>query len=494
MASIETLLQGVEVVEKSPVEIPVNAVTDDSRHIWPGSAFVAVDGTADNGLNYVQDAIDLGAALIILKGGAKADDLLTGINTPSVKVKDVRKALSRIAANLHGRPSEKLTIIGITGTNGKTTTGCLLDSILRAAGLGTGLIGTLGVSAPGLEARTSLTTPDCIELQRTLALFANGGLTHSVVEVSSHALELERVADVDFDLAIFTNFSQDHLDFHNSMDDYFKAKSKLFSCLSKESLAVINGDDPKSSELIQMTPARTITYGFDGEADIMFREWGMSIDGITGTIECDGETIQVSSPLIGSYNLHNILAAVAAARMLKIPADSIAEGIAFLRSVPGRVEQMKSHNGATIIIDYAHTPDAYQKLFSSLSVLLPRGRRLGVVFGCGGDKDRDKRPLMAAAAESFAERLFVAPDNPRSEPIDAINSDIAAGFTKQCHTFYNDRIAAIRDAVAWLEPEDILAVVGKGREDCQIVGTERIQYSEVETVKQIVKELAGDEN
>ncbi len=218
MASIETLLQGVDVVEQSPVAIPVNAVTADSRHVWPGSAFVAVDGTADNGLNYVHDAIDLGAALIISKGGPKADDLLTGINTPTVKVRDVRKALSKIAANLHGRPSENLTVIGITGTNGKTTTGFLLDAILRAEGLGTGLIGTLGVSAPGLEAKTGLTTPDSLELQRTLALFADGGLTHSVVEVSSHALELERVADVDFDLAVFTNFSQDHLDFHKNMD------------------------------------------------------------------------------------------------------------------------------------------------------------------------------------------------------------------------------------------------------------------------------------
>ncbi|MBH31870.1 MAG: UDP-N-acetylmuramoyl-L-alanyl-D-glutamate--2,6-diaminopimelate ligase [Candidatus Marinimicrobia bacterium] len=494
MASIKTLLQDVEVVEKSPVEIPVNAVTADSRHIWPGSAFVAIDGIADNGLNYVHDAIDLGAALIISKGGAKADDLLTGINTPLVKVKNDRKALSRIAANLHGRPSEKLTVVGITGTNGKTTTGCLIDAILKDAGLRSGLIGTLGVSAPGLEARTGLTTPDCVELQRTLALFADGGLTHSVIEVSSHALELERVADIDFDLAIFTNFSRDHLDFHKNMDDYFKAKSKLFSSLSKESLAVINGDDPKSSELIGMTPARTFTYGFDGYVDIKFKEWGMSIDGITGTIECDGETIQISSPLIGSYNLHNILAAVAAAKALSIPADSIAVGISSLHSVPGRVEQIKSHNGATIIVDYAHTPDAYQKLFSSLSVLLPHGQRLGVVFGCGGDKDRDKRPLMAAAAESFAERLFIAPDNPRSEPIDAINKDIATGFTKAQHTFYNDRVAAIRDAVAWLEPDDILAIVGKGQEDCQIIGTERTQYSEVETVKQIVKELAGDEN
>ena len=220
----------------------------------------------------------------------------------------------------------------------------------------------------------------------------------------------------------------------------------------------------------------------------------MSIDGIRGTVEAGGETIHISSSLIGSYNLHNILAAVAAATVLEIPVDSIESGIQSLKVVPGRIERMMSHNGATVIVDYAHTPDAYNKLFSSLKTLLPRRSRLGVIFGCGGDRDKKKRPLMAAAAEAYADKIYVAPDNPRTESINNINKDIAKGFKKESHSFHIDRVEAIREAVTWLEPGDILAIVGKGREDFQITGVERIHYSDVETVKKTVKELAGDEN
>ena len=494
MVAVRTLLDGVDVVQPSSVEIPINSVTADSRHVWPGSAFVAVEGYIVNGLDYVQNAIAHGAALIISNGGTKADDLLDNVKTPTVRVKNVRKALSAIAANLHGHPSEKLTTVGITGTNGKTTTGYIIDSILKAADIKSGMIGTLGVAAPGMEAHTGLTTPDSLDLQRTLALFVDGGLTHSVIEVSSHALELDRVADVSFDMAVFTNFSQDHLDFHKSMDNYFQAKSRLFAMLSSDKCAVLNTDDPKSAELEKVTDARVITYAMEADADVIFSDWGMSIDGISGTVETGGETIHISSPLMGSYNLHNILAAVATATVLEVPVDAIESGVQSLVTVPGRVERMKSHNGAIVIVDYAHTPDAYNKLFSSLKTLLPRGNRLGVIFGCGGDRDQEKRPLMAAEAEAYADKIYVAPDNPRTESIDTINKDIARGFKKESHSFHTDRGEAIREAVAWLKPEDILVIVGKGREDYQITGAERMHHSDVETVKQIVKELAGDEN
>ncbi|HIO74441.1 MAG TPA: UDP-N-acetylmuramyl-tripeptide synthetase, partial [Candidatus Marinimicrobia bacterium] len=355
MVAVRTLLDGVDVVQPSSVEIPINSVTADSRHVWPGSAFVAVEGYIVNGLDYVQNAIAHGAALIISNGGTKADDLLDNVKTPTVRVKNVRKALSAIAANLHGHPSEKLTTVGITGTNGKTTTGYIIDSILKAADIKSGMMGTLGVAAPGMEAHTGLTTPDSLDLQRTLALFVDGGLTHSVIEVSSHALELDRVADVSFDMAVFTNFSQDHLDFHKSMDNYFQAKSRLFAMLSSDKCAVLNTDDPKSAELEKVTDARVITYAMEADADVIFSDWGMSIDGISGTVETGGETIHISSPLMGSYNLHNILAAVATATVLEVPVDAIESGVQSLVTVPGRVERMKSHNGAIVIVDYAHT-------------------------------------------------------------------------------------------------------------------------------------------
>lgn len=494
MHSIETLLKGIDVVQGASIEIPVNTVTADSRHVMPGSVFVALEGTSDNGLNYVQDAVEQGAAVIISNGGTKADHVLTGLNTPTVRVNNIRKALSGIAANLHGRPSEKLKIIGITGTNGKTTTGCLLDSIMRSAEKSTGLIGTLGVSGPGVEAHTGLTTPDSLELQRTLALFVDGGLTHAVLEVSSHALELERVADVDFDIAIFTNFSQDHLDFHGSMDKYFAAKTKLFSSLSSDKSVILNANDPKSAIIEKLTKAKVIKYGIEVDSDIKFDNWGMSIDGIIGSIEFQGEKIDVSSKLIGSYNLHNILAAISAAKEIEIPIDKIQKGINSLDTVPGRVEQILSPNGATIIIDYAHTPDAFMKLFYSLSELLPRGARLGVVFGCGGNRDKEKRPLMATAAETFASQIFLTPDNPRNEKADKINSEIVKGFKKRNHSIHSNRSDGIRSAIEWARNGDILAIVGKGREDFQIIGLERKHHSDIETVKSIIKEIAQDEN
>lgn len=494
MATLQRLLENVDIVQASPLEIPIHSVTVDSRHVKPGTAFVAVEGFSDSGLNYIGDAINHGAALIISNGGAEADSLLSEVKTPTVQVSNVRRALSTIAANLHDHPSEKLTVVGITGTNGKTTTGLLIDSILKAADVGSGLIGTLGVVGPGFEAHSDLTTPDSLELQRTLRLFVDGGLTHSVVEVSSHALEQDRVSNVAFDVAVFTNFSQDHLDFHRDMESYFDAKSKLFSMLSSDKVAVLNADDPRSEALKEITSARIVTFGIEAPADVTFSNWGLSAEGLTGTIDACGREVHVTSSLIGSYNLENILASVAAARTLKLQVEAIEAGIRSLESVPGRVERIETHNGATVIIDYAHTPDAYHKLFSSLKMLLPRGRRLGVVFGCGGDRDREKRPLMAAAAEAYADTVTVTTDNPRTEDLEAINRDIAAGFEKSKHIFLEDRTEAIRKAVTGLKPGDILAIVGKGREDYQIVGTERTHHSDVETVEQTLKELSGDED
>tara|TARA_B100000700_G_C15062948_1_gene867188 strand:- start:1659 stop:3137 length:1479 start_codon:yes stop_codon:yes gene_type:complete len=492
MHSIEALLKGIDIVKGSSINIPVNTVTADSRHVMPGSMFVALEGTSDNGLNYVQDAVNQGAAVILSNGGAKADDVLTGLKTPTVRVNNIRNALSGIAANLHGKPSEKLAVIGITGTNGKTTTGYLLDSIMKSANKNSGLIGTLGVLGPGLEAHTELTTPDSLELQRTLALFLDGGLTHAVIEVSSHALELERVAHVDFDLAIFTNFSQDHIDFHGNMDSYFAAKTKLFSNLSSNKYAILNANDPKSAEIKNLTKAKILKYGINVDADVQFKNWGMSIDGIVGTVDLMGEKLNISSKLIGLYNLQNILAAITAAKAIEIPSKNIQKGINSLNCIPGRVEQINSPNGATIIVDYAHTPDAFIKLFSSLSELLPHGGRLGVVFGCGGNRDKEKRPLMAIAAETFANQIFLTPDNPRNEKIDNINSEIIKGFKKRNFSIYNDRADGIRSAIEWTKSGDILAILGKGRENFQITGPKKKHHSDIETVNNFIKEMVTE--
>ncbi len=484
MERLTTILRGVDVVTDIPFDLPVQSICADSRHVWPGALFVALKGMTQDGTEFIPEALRRGAAVIVSNG----HQLSGHPNAPVIRVKDPRRALSRIAANFFEHPSRSMTVIGITGTNGKTTTSFLLRSILRVQGLETGLMGTLGIKAPGMEAHSTLTTPDIIDLHKTLRLFLDTGVTHVVMEVSSHALRLNRVEDVEFDQAIFTNLGQDHLDFHGTTEAYFKSKSKLFSMLPPDSTAILNASDGRFGMLKELTRGNVVSYTAEGVADVTFREWGMSMGGITGNISANGENISIDSSLFGLHNLENIVAAVAAARSLQIPIDAIEKGVKACNLVPGRMETMMTKNGATVVVDYAHTPDAYQKLFSSLKNLLNENNRLWVIFGCGGNRDHEKRPFMAAAAETFAHKVFITPDNPRTESLDRISEDIRAGFRKKTHTFYDDRVQAIRDAMASLEGGDILAIVGKGREECQIVGTERIPHSDIRTVRGVISE------
>lgn len=484
MERLSTILEGVEVTSKVPFDLPVQSICADSRHIWPGSMFVALQGIVEDGSRFIPEAVRRGAAVILSNGHGEYPHP----NTAVVRVKDSRRALSRIAANFFEHPSRQLTVVGITGTNGKTTTSFLLRSILEANGLKTGLIGTLGIKAPGMEADSILTTPDIIDLHKTLKLFLDSGITHVVMEVSSHALELNRVADVDFDVAIFTNLGQDHLDFHVTTECYFKAKSKLFSALPSDSMAILNGSDRRFESLKSLTEAKVISYSVQGDWNVTFQSWGMTTGGIVGTVSMDGRKIDIESPLFGLHNLENILSAVGAAAALGIPTEVIEKGVTACRSVPGRMERLTTKNGATVMVDYAHTPDAYHKLFSSLRSLLPGKGRLWVIFGCGGDRDEEKRPLMAAAAETYAHSIFVTPDNRRTESLDRINAHIKSGFRKKTHKLYDDRVQAIYDAIRQLKSSDILAIVGKGREDCQIVGTEKIPHSDVDTVRKAISE------
>ncbi|MFQ6674297.1 MAG: Mur ligase family protein, partial [Fidelibacterota bacterium] len=319
--------------------------------------------------------------------------------------------------------------------------------------------------------------------------------THVVVEVSSHALELNRVDDVEFDHAVFTNLFQDHLDFHKTMEKYLTAKTKLFSMLPPGGKAILNADDERFGDVKAVTTAAVVSYSMEGRSTVHFKTWGLSHSGITGTLQAGEEEITVNSPLLGLHNLENILSAVAAAWTLEIPKEAIEQGIEACKTVPGRAERLAAGNGATVVIDYAHTPDAYHKLFSSLKHLLPPRGRLWIIFGCGGDRDRGKRPLMAGAAEEYGDVIFVTPDNPRWESVDEINGDIEAGFRKKTHTFYSNRARAIYDAVNQLDPDDILAIVGKGRENYQIVGGERIFHSDLQAVEKAISGgTAGDAN
>ena len=485
MEKLTSILNGVDVKGEILFDVPIQSICSDSRHVWPGSIFVAIPGTVQDGTRYISEAVLRGAAIIVSNGKKESRPLLEQSRTVVIRVNDPRRALSRMAANFYEQPSRYMTTIGITGTNGKTTTSFLLQSILEANQNPAGLIGTLGVKGPGLEAHSRLTTPDIIDLHKTLKLFFDGGITHVVMEVSSHALELNRVRDVEFDLAIFTNLSQDHLDFHKTMEGYLNAKIKLFAMLPSDGIAVLNASDKQFEILKSSTRARIITYSIDGDSDGTFKNWGMTNSGITGIISIGSDTIYVNSALLGIHNLENILSATTAAWSLGIPATIIEKGIEACGSVPGRMEKFITKNHATIVIDYAHTPDAYHKLFSTLKGMLPGKKQLWVIFGCGGDRDPDKRSLMARAVEQYADKIMVTPDNPRTESLTTIFTDIEAGF-EGTHMFYLDRSKAIHDAMRQLNPGDILAIVGKGRENYQIVGTKRIAYSDVDTVKKVI--------
>ncbi|MFQ6616796.1 MAG: UDP-N-acetylmuramoyl-L-alanyl-D-glutamate--2,6-diaminopimelate ligase, partial [Fidelibacterota bacterium] len=488
MISLETILEGVDLLSPVPADVPVQAISADSRRIQPGTAFVAIPGLIHDGADFIPEAVRQGAAVIVCNGRSTTGSVAETVRTPVVQVRNPRQALSRMAANFYGHPSREMTMIGITGTNGKTTTAFLLNSILDTHGLKTGLMGTLGLRAPGVRADSILTTPDSLQLQQTLRFFLDGGITHVIMEVSSHALELNRVDTVEFDVAVFTNLSPEHLDFHLTMEDYFRAKARLFSSLDSGATAVLNGLDDRFESLRKMTPAKIVPYGSE-TSPVRFEQWGMSRDGIQGTVRVEKERFDIHSPLLGVHNLENILSSIAVAWSLGISIESIRGGIEACRSVPGRVERLTAPNGATVILDYAHTPDAYHKLLSSLKNLLPRNGRLWVIFGCGGDRDRQKRPLMAQAAEEYAHEILVTPDNPRTEPVDSINEDIKRGFHKNTHRFVSNRAKAIRQAIGQLKPDDILAIVGKGRENYQIVGGEKVRHSDFEVASQAIRSV-----
>ena len=486
MEKLTSILNGVDLISDIPIDVPIQSICADSRRVWPGSIFVAIHGTQQDGTKFIPEALAKGATAVV-SNGDRIDAEVTS-NSPLIRVQDPRQALSQMAANYYDNPSAVMTVIGVTGTNGKTTTCHILYDILETYGLKVGIMGTLGAKSQGMEASTSLTTPDSLELQRLLSLFRDGGVTHVIMEVSSHSLEMQRVSNVLFDYAVFTNLTQDHLDFHVTMENYFQAKSKLFSMVNSEGKTILNSADPWAEELRKFCSSPVVSCAIEGDEDVHFEEWGMSRDGITGTIVLGDRKISVNSALLGVHNLENILSAAATAWSMGIPLEAIEAGITACSSIPGRMEQFTTRNGATVVVDYAHTPDAYEKLFTSLKSLLTDGGKLWVIFGCGGDRDHDKRPLMAEKAEAYANKIFVVPDNPRMESQENINMEIESGFSQKKHEILKSRTSAIVGVITQMDSDDILAVVGKGRANFEIVGTEHIPYSDVDTVLKAIDE------
>ena len=456
----------------------IKAITYDSRKVKPGTLFVAISGMKDDGHKYIPQAIENGAAAILSNGRSPKT-----WEIPILQVQDPRMAMSHISAQFYGNPSTKMNIIGVTGTNGKTSITQILHHILQKARLSCGTLGTLGFHTPSGMISTGFTTPESVEVQQMLSTLLEADIKDVVMEISSHALNLHRVADVDVNIAVFSNLTLEHLDFHSDMESYFQSKMKLFSKLNHKNTAVINLDDPYTHRIMEGTSANIITYGMDKHADLYPLEIEYGLNGTHALLQYEDIMISVDSNLVGSYNLYNIMAAIAVCLTMSIQPEIISRAMQQFLFIPGRLEAIPAQTPGKIFIDYAHTPDAYEKLFSTISSLCSKDATIYTVFGCGGNRDTHKRSEMATIAERYADFVTITTDNPRTESLATINSDIIRGFKGKNYGIILDRKDAIYQMMDKMDDQSILLVLGKGVENCQEIGKEKIPYNDKETIE-----------
>lgn len=475
------------VSEAGRQNLNVTGITHDSRAVSTGVVFVAIRGQRADGATFAASAAARGAAAIVAETPAPA-----GMSVPWIQTPDARLALAELSAIYFGRPSEALTVVGVTGTNGKTTSTYLLAAVLDAAGLPCGRMGTVTVRVgpdPADERDASHTTPEAPEVQRLLREMADRGCKACAMEVSSHALVLRRVAGMRFAAAIFTNLTRDHLDFHHDMKQYFAAKRQLFEMLPGDAPAVVNVDDPWGQELASSLPT-VVTYGIQRAADVRATSIQSTLEGLAFEIETPNGSMSIRSPLVGRPNVYNILGVSAAASALGISHRAIEAGLARLDGVPGRFQLVSATtDDVRVVVDYAHTDDALKNLLETARPLA--SGRLITIFGCGGDRDRTKRPLMGTVAARLSDLVVLTSDNPRSEDPIRIIDEIKLGIVppadpsapKRAATplvVNPDRRAAIEHAIRTAEPGDLVIIAGKGHEKYQVIGDRTIPFDDVE--------------
>jgi UDP-N-acetylmuramoyl-L-alanyl-D-glutamate--2,6-diaminopimelate ligase len=486
---LRELLSGSDLGQLSgPSNIDIESVAYDSRKVTLGSLFFALQGEKLDGVRFVDDAVKRGA-IAIASSRARPASLSAEVTWVELRQGTERRALSRVAANWYSHPAEALKLIGVTGTNGKTTTTFLVDSILRAAGHTTGLIGTTGYRTPRGSRAAINTTPESLDLQQMFQEVRDGGGTHVVLEVSSHALAMDRLWGCQFAVAVFTNLTRDHLDYHKTFEDYFKAKRQLFqgTGAGPPDVAVINLDDPYSASLEQMA-RQTLTYGLRESADLKARKLALRFQGLEFIAETPEGNIEVRSSLVGRINVYNILAAIGVAIGLHIPAQKISEGIARLDLVPGRFQTVDEGQPFLVVVDYAHTDDALRNLISTARELGPTARII-TVFGAGGERDRTKRPLMGEAAGSLSDVVVLTSDNPRGEDPLRIINDVVVGLQRVNATYRiePDRGKALAAAIEEARPGDIVLLAGKGHETYQVLAHGTIEFDDREKAREILR-------
>jgi len=479
--------------------ILIESITNDSRSARENSLFVCVPGFNTDGHKFITDAVKKGAAAIVVERNLA--DFKVPESITLIKVADSRIALAKLASKFYDSPDLKIRLIGVTGTNGKTTVSYFLNSILKKDGRKTGLFGTIDYQIGDEIKGSGRTTPESLELELFFKEAVENGVTDVVMEVSSHALDLHRVDEIEFDQAIFTNLGIDHLDYHKSVDEYLKAKIKLFTQLNRlkkkgEKVAIVNIDDPNSKEILDATDAKKITYGLSREAQISARPISMDIEGVSFEAHTPQGTQRIDLRLTGNFNIYNSLAAISSAIALGIPRHVIKKGLEDVQSIPGRFEKIKGKK-FDCVVDYAHTPEALKNLLMTAKEIvsglagLPQGRLI-VVFGCGGERDRTKRPIMGEIAATYADFCILTSDNPRREDPFRILLDAEAGIqkvkSKGEYLVFVDRRQAIEKACDCAKEGDLVVIAGKGHETYQILGDKTIHFDDREVVREIIGE------
>lgn len=490
-SSLVELLQDIIAID-SQDERNITGICNDSRHVKPGNLFLACIGAQYDGREYINDAIAQGAVAVLAEADTTSATAITihensGKIIPLFNIKNLNYFVGQIASRFYENPSLDMVMIGITGTNGKTSCSQFIARCLQAAGLPCGVIGTLGSGFPDHLQTNLLTTPDAVELQAQLAKLKQQNAKAVAMEVSSHSLAQQRVNGIKFDIAIFTNLTRDHLDYHGDMQHYLQAKQLLFKTPSLR-YAIINLDDPYAQEFIKIIPANVAIYGYTTQAATanipVVRAIDMKLQpqGFSANIATPWGNGVLQSKLLGRFNLSNLLAVIAALSLLEIPFEKSLQFITELPTVPGRMQVFGGQKQPTVIVDYAHTPDALQQALTALREHC-KGK-LWCVFGCGGDRDRGKRALMAQVAERFSDQVIVTEDNPRTENSQQIIADIVQGLLcPWAAEIIADRHDAIAYAVQHAQTEDMILIAGKGHEPYQIIGTEKLPFSDAHEVQ-----------
>ena len=477
-AGIETLTGS-----QNPGDTEITGITLNSQNVEPGSLFIAIRGKVTDGHKYAASAVKKGAAALLLED---ISEEIPSLGVPIAKAEDSRAAASIVASNFHDHPSLAMKVVGVTGTNGKTTVSHMIEAGWKAAGINTGLLGTIENRYMGKTEAASLTTPDPIAFMSMLREMKDAGVTNVTLEVSSHALDLKRVDGCHFDAAIFTNLTQDHLDYHQTLEDYFRAKERFFSevlerSAKKEVFSIINADDPFADRISVPKKGQKITFSMKKKDSVVFSEH-LTLDsgGIKAILATPWGKVELDSKLMGKHNLYNMMAATGTLLSLGSSPGTTGRALSELRRVPGRLEKIENALGIDVFVDYAHTPDALENVLECLKPFC--AQKLITLVGCGGDRDRGKRPLMAAMGRRYSDMLIVTSDNPRTEDPDGIIADMTEGIEPQDPgtVVITDREEAIKHAVDAARRGDIILIAGKGHEDYQIIGTEKIHFDDRE--------------